>query len=108
MGESAGAESIMYHFTSDNDASATSLFQEAFLQSPFFFPDQGRRRSEEVATRFLQLSGVSKLSDARALQAEALRSANYRMVLDAPYGQFTFGRLPVTADLMAPSKSDLP
>ncbi|KAL8917305.1 MAG: hypothetical protein Q9208_008026 [Pyrenodesmia sp. 3 TL-2023] len=91
MGESAGAGSIMYHLTSDNDASKPPLFQQAILQSPFFFPDQGRTRSEEVAKQFFQLPGVGKLSDARAVQAETLRSANYRMVLDAPDGQFTFG-----------------
>ncbi|KAL8761586.1 MAG: hypothetical protein Q9184_002294 [Pyrenodesmia sp. 2 TL-2023] len=91
MGQSAGAGSIMYHLTSSDDALKTPLFQQAILQSPFFFPDQGQKRSEEVAERFLYLSGADKLSDARALPAETLRAANYRMVLDAPYGQFTFG-----------------
>ncbi|KAL8897721.1 MAG: hypothetical protein Q9207_007073 [Kuettlingeria erythrocarpa] len=88
MGESAGAGSIMFHLSSD---SKPPLFQQAILQSPFFFPDPGQTRNEKIAQQFLQLSGVNKLSDARAVQGETLRTANYRMVLDAPYGQFSFG-----------------
>lgn len=91
IGESAGAGSIMFHLSSDSNMSKPPLFQQAILQSPFFFPDPGQTRTENVAEQFFQLSGVDKLSDARAVQAETLRTANYRMVLDAPYGQFSFG-----------------
>ncbi|KAI4182608.1 MAG: hypothetical protein LQ346_006542, partial [Caloplaca aetnensis] len=90
IGESAGAGSIMFHLSSDSNMSKPPLFQQAILQSPFFFPDPGQTRTENVAEQFFQLSGVDKLSDARAVQAETLRTANYRMVLDAPYGQFSF------------------
>ncbi|KAL9011347.1 MAG: hypothetical protein Q9173_003798 [Seirophora scorigena] len=109
MGQSAGAGSIMYHLTAANSADNSSfsslslssktttatmappLFQRAILQSPFFFPDPGRQRNGEVAKQFLKLSEVDTLSDARALQAEILRTSNYQIVLNAPYGQFAFG-----------------
>ncbi|KAL9030595.1 MAG: hypothetical protein Q9196_001301 [Gyalolechia fulgens] len=89
--QSAGASSIMYHLTANEDSSRTPLFQQAILQSPFSFPDPGRAHSEEVAKQFLQLAGVDRLSDARALQADKLRTVNYQMVSSARYGQFGFG-----------------
>lgn len=77
MGESAGAGSIIYHLTANsNFSSATPLFEQAVLQSPFLYPDQGQTRSEVAAKQFFQLLGVKTLSKARALHTETSRVAN--------------------------------
>ncbi|KAL8679434.1 MAG: hypothetical protein Q9186_004264 [Xanthomendoza sp. 1 TL-2023] len=91
MGISAGAGSIEYHLTSrDESSSPPPLFQQAIMQSPFFFPDQGLVRNQARLRQLLDLAGVSSLAAAKAAPVEALRRAGYRIVLDAPYGQFGF------------------
>ena len=93
IGESAGAGSIMHHLTANTNIVARApLFQQAVLQSPFFFPDPGPARNEEIAQQFFRAAGVTSLSAARTLPAEILRTANCEVILSAPYGQFIFGR----------------
>ncbi|KAL8723099.1 MAG: hypothetical protein Q9181_007359, partial [Wetmoreana brouardii] len=92
MGESAGAGSIEYHATSQDTAlSKNSLFQQAVMQSPFFFPDSGRVQNQMVYQNYLGAVGTSSIKGAEAASAESLRVVNYRVVLDASYGQFGFG-----------------
>lgn len=83
----------MHHLTANSNILARApLFQQAVLQSPFFFPDPGPARNEEVARQFLRATGVNSLSAVKTLPAETLRTANYEVILNAPYGQFIFGR----------------
>lgn len=92
MGESAGAGSVEYHLTARDAVSTQPLFQQAIMQSPFFFPDQGQIRNLATYNQFLNFAGASSLAAARTTRAESLRVANYRIVLGASYGQFGFGK----------------
>ena len=92
LGESAGAGSIQYHLTANGVTQSAPLFQRAILQSPFFFPDPGPAQNEQTYKSFLQYSHVNSLAAAKTAPAESLRLANYQVVLNAPYGQFNFGR----------------
>ena len=93
MGESAGAGSIEYHLTSrDTVFSRRPLFQRAIMQSPFFFPDPGQVQNRATYQEFLKLTGTSSIAAAKAASAETIRTASYQIVLNAPYGQFGFGK----------------
>lgn len=92
FGESAGAGSIMYHLTANGNIQSTRpLFQQAVLQSPFFFPDPGQAQNEKLSQQFFEVAAVDSISAARTAPAETLRTANYKVVANAPYGQFSFG-----------------
>lgn len=93
MGQSAGAGSIEYHITSRETAySRRPLFQQAIMQSPFFFPDPGQTQNEVTYEQFLKFARAPSIAAAKSTSAEALRTANYQIVLNAPYGQFGFGK----------------
>ena len=94
MGESAGAGSIEYHLTSRAMRNARHpLFKQAIMQSPFFFPAPGPAQQQATFQQFLRLAGVSSTNESLGISAETLRRANYQVVLNAPYGQFGFGKL---------------
>lgn len=93
LGESAGAGSIMFYLTANSNIQSTRpLFQQAVLQSPFFSPDPGQAQNEKISRQFFEAAAVDSISAARTAPAETLRTANYKIVADAPYGQFTFGK----------------
>jgi len=92
MGQSAGAGSIEDHITSRETAYLRRpLFQQAIMQSPFFFPDPGQTQNKGTYAQYLKFAGTPSIAAAKNASAKALRTANYQIVLNAPYEEFGFG-----------------
>ena len=60
--------------------------------SPAFYPLPGNFAAEELFERFLQAANVSTLQEARQLPSSSLIRANNDIILQSPYGSFTYGK----------------
>jgi cholinesterase len=92
MGESAGGVSIMHQITAYGGMKEPVPFQQAILQSAAWLPSLSPSVQESIFQSFLDMAGVSTLQEARGLLTEALQLVNYKMVGEAPYGDFLFSK----------------
>ncbi|KHJ35475.1 putative carboxylesterase family protein [Erysiphe necator] len=109
IGEGAGAGAILHHITAPNmtkhlfhhykkPASHYQLFpfRSAIIQSPTFqpiIPSQSKYITEKVIAKASEISGqkITKVATLRKLSFETLYAVNKALVLESPYGTFTFG-----------------
>jgi carboxylesterase type B len=68
-------------------------FQQAILQSAAWLPSPSPSIQESIFQNFLDTAGVRTLQEARGLSTEALQLVNYKMVGEAPYGDFLFSKV---------------
>lgn len=93
MGESAGGATIMHQITAYGGMKGPVPFQQAILQSAAWLPSPSSSESESIFQSFLETAGVNTVQEARGLSTEALQLANYKMVGEAPYGDFLFSEI---------------
>jgi carboxylesterase type B len=93
MGESAGGGSVTHQITAYGGSRGKVPFQQAIVQSPGYQPMPSSQGQDAVYQKFLEDANVNSLDDARALTAEQLQFANFKLVEESfPYGTFTFSK----------------
>lgn len=93
MGESAGGGSVTHQITAYGGSRGKVPFHQAIVQSPGYQPMPSSKGQEAVYQKFLKDANVRCLADARALTAEQLQFANFKLVEESfPYGTFTFSK----------------
>ncbi|KAH7371178.1 carboxylesterase family protein [Pyrenochaeta sp. MPI-SDFR-AT-0127] len=90
IGESGGGGSIMHQITAYGGL-ACAPFQQAIAQSPGWLPYASAKRQEQTFLAFLEAANISSLAEARTLSSEKLMDANFAQIVNAPYGQYTYG-----------------
>ncbi|KAI9734692.1 MAG: hypothetical protein M1834_002294 [Cirrosporium novae-zelandiae] len=101
LGKSAGAGSLMHQITAFGGTYESSLFSQAIVSSPAFFPNPTKDIAEQVFQDFLTLLNVSTLEEARRLPSEILIWANTLQISRSSYGSNTYG--PVVDGIIAPA-----
>ncbi|KAN0096299.1 alpha/beta-hydrolase [Hyaloscypha variabilis] len=90
MGESAGGGSTIHQVTAYGGLLGKVPFSQAIIQSGAFLMVPTNNRPEDIFQKFLNFSGVTTLQQARGLSTSTLQLVNYKLVGEAPYGDFTF------------------
>lgn len=90
VGESGGGGSITHQMTAYGGL-VSAPFQQAIAQSPGWLPYASAETQEETFQGFLEAANVSSLAEARALPSQELMEANFAQIINAPYGQYTYG-----------------
>lgn len=90
IGESGGGGSIIHQITAYGGL-ASAPFQQAIAQSPGWLPYASAEKQEQIFQAFLEAANVSTLAEARALSSQKLMEANFAQIVNAPYGQYTYG-----------------
>ncbi|GME64871.1 carboxylesterase family protein [Neofusicoccum parvum] len=90
IGESGGGGSIMHQITAYGGHASTP-FQQAITQSPGWLPYASAEKQEQTFQAFLEAANVSTLTEARTLSSQKLMDANFAQIVNAPYGQYTYG-----------------
>lgn len=92
LGESAGGGSTIHQITAYGGLKGRVPFQQAISQSGAFLMVPTNERQEWIFQKFLSLSGVDTLQEARNLSSEKLQLVNAILIGEAPYGDFTFSK----------------
>ena len=92
MGESAGGGSTIHQVTAYGGLLGKVPFSQAIIQSGAFLMVPTNNRPEDIFQKFLNFSVVTTLQQARGLSTSTLQLVNYKLVGEAPYGDFTFSK----------------
>ncbi|EKG13647.1 Carboxylesterase type B [Macrophomina phaseolina MS6] len=91
MAESAGAGGAVLHIAAAS-AARSAGFQQAILQSPWLLPPSPMAQQDALYRDVLHLANATTLSQLRGASTAALHAANSKIIAQAPYGTFGFGR----------------
>lgn len=91
MGESAGANSILFHISSFGGRNGPLPFQRAIIQSPAWRPTSDAVFYEQLLGKVLTVGNLTSLDAARELSGAQLQTVNQAIVGSAAYAAFDFG-----------------
>lgn len=91
MGESAGANSVLFHISAFGGRGGPLPFQRAILQSPAWRPTSDAVFYEQLLGKVLTVGNLTSLDAARTLPGAQLQTVNQAIVGSASYAAFDFG-----------------
>jgi len=92
LGESAGGGSIMHQIAAYGGQKGKVPFLRAIPQSPGWIPLASPPHEEATWQRFLELTKVKSLAEARKLPSDTVIKANwFQVTADSVYGDFSYG-----------------